>query len=140
MAIDKIKLSLGVKNDSGSVLDSMARKLSDLQLAADAVEIPEELELKLAAGGGCDLSKVPGAQNWIEKNSAHKGLPAYIKSIACALVRDHGFSISHAIATAVSRVKVWAVSPETHPDTKAKATAAIAQWEAMRGASKGKKK
>lgn len=122
-----------------SAIDRLAIQLSDAQLQEDVVELSAEQEIALAAGGGCELAKVPGAQNWIEKNPVHKGLPNYIKEIACALIRDHGFTISHAIATAVSRVKVWAVSPETKPDTKAKAAAAIAQWESMRAGAHAKK-
>lgn len=122
-----------------SALDRLAIKLSDAKLEADAVELSADQDELLLSAGGCDLSKVPGAQNWIEKNPVHKGLPEYIKSIACALVRDHGFTISRAIATAVSRVKVWAVSPNTKPDTKAKAAAAISEWNAMRAGSHAKK-
>lgn len=122
-----------------SALDRLALKLSDAKIEADAVELSADQEELLLSAGGCELAKVPGAQNWIEKNSVHKGLPEYIKSIACALVRDHKFDISRAIATAVSRVKAWAVSPKTHPDTKAKAAAAISEWNAMRSGSKAKK-
>lgn len=118
-----------------SPIARVARKLSDARLIVDAVDIPPELEVALAAGPTCDLAKVPGINNWVEQNGH---LPLYIANISCALIRDNGFTISHAIATAVSRVKVWAVSPNTHPDTKAKAAKAIAEWEEMRAKAHAK--
>lgn len=68
----------------------------------------------------------------------HKGkqLPAYIQQIAQALVRD-GTEESRAIATAVSRCKVWCAGGGgvTGP-TKAKACAAVAEWEADKAGTK----
>lgn len=126
---------MNIQPAPASALDRLAIKLTDAQLERDVVDIDSDLEIKLAAGPTCDLSRVPGANNWVEKNGH---LPTYIANIACALVRDHGFTISHAIATAVSRVKVWAVSPNTHPDTKAKAVAAIAEWTELRAKAHAK--
>jgi hypothetical protein len=65
----------------------------------------------------------------------HKGrqLPAYIQHIANDLIHERGMTESTAIATAVSRCKVWcAGGGGVQPDTKAKACAAVAEWEALK--------
>jgi hypothetical protein len=68
--------------------------------------------------------------NWVEKAG---GLPRYIKEISDALQRDHGMTESRAIATAVNRCKKWcAGAGDVHPDTRAKACAAVAEWEAKK--------
>lgn len=64
----------------------------------------------------------------------HKGkqLPAYIQQVAHGLVKT-GMEESRAIATAVSRCKVWcAGGGGVKPDTKAKACAAVAEWETLK--------
>lgn len=74
-----------------------------------------------------DLERKPGGpDNWVEKVG---GLPNYIKRIAKHIHSDSGLSISHAIAAAVNRVKVLAAKGN------AQAIAALAQWEAKKGAS-----
>lgn len=71
---------------------------------------------------GQDLWKTAGAS-----------LPPFIREIARALIRDQGYSKSRAIATAVSRCRVWAAGGDgVKPDTQAKAEKAIAQWDAAR--------
>lgn len=72
----------------------------------------------------------PGVKNWVEVAG---GLPAYIDDVAGALYTKRGFSVSHAIATAVSKIKKWMVTGS--PAVKAKAAKAIAQWEKMRASS-----
>jgi len=73
----------------------------------------------------------------------HKGmqLPAYIQHIAKDLM-EKGMDESRAIATAVSQVKKWAAGGENvKADTRAKAAAAVAEWEALKArASGGKRK
>lgn len=60
-------------------------------------------------------------------------LPAYIQNIAKALMRDHGMTESHAIATAISRVKVWAAGGGgVSPEVQAAAAKAVAEWEAAK--------
>lgn len=76
---------------------------------------------------GCSLDMHPGKSNWVEK---HGGLPQYICEIAKDIV-EGGRTVSSAIAIAVGRVKHWAVT-STDPKTKAKAAAAVAQWEALK--------
>lgn len=83
------------------------------------------------------LERSPGkADNWVEKSG---GLPAYIDKIARTLHHERGMTISRAIATAVSMCKRWAAGTgNVNADTRAKAAAAVAQWEAKRVASKAR--
>lgn len=70
------------------------------------------------------------AANWVEKAG---GLPKFIKEIANALQREHGFTESRAIATAVNRCKKWCAGVgDVKPDTRAKACAAVAEWQAKK--------
>lgn len=81
------------------------------------------------------LERKPGKNdNWVESVGS---LPAYIEEVANSLHTKRGMPISQAIATAISRIKRWAVTGE--PDTKAKAAKAIAQWEALKAKAKAKK-
>jgi hypothetical protein len=81
---------------------------------------------------GCSLDRSPKS-NWVEDRG---GLPLYICEIATDLHEERGMSISEAIATAVSRCKVWAAGGgKVTAATSAKASAAIAQWEEMKGSS-----
>lgn len=85
-----------------------------------------------------DIPNKPGKSNWVEKTG---GLPPYIERIAKHLVADQGFSVSHAIATAVNTVKRWARGGgDVKPATKAKAAAAVARWEAMKAKTRGGRK
>ena len=60
-------------------------------------------------------------------------LPAFIQHIARDLMEQRGMSKSRAIATAVAACKRWAAGGGgVHPDTRAKAAAAIADWERLR--------
>jgi hypothetical protein len=76
-------------------------------------------------------------QNWVDKAG---GLPAFIRAIAHALIR-HGADESRAIATAVASCKRWAAGGgKVTAKTRAKAAAAVAEWErkeAQSHASKG---
>lgn len=74
----------------------------------------------------------PGKKNWVEKTG---GLPEYINRIAKDLM-DKGMTESHAIATAVNTVKRWARGGgKVTPKTRAKAAAALAEWESKKAAS-----
>ena len=68
----------------------------------------------------------------------HKGmqLPAYIQHIANDLISERGMDESRAIATAVSRCKMWCATSKD-PAVKSKACAAVAEWEALKAASSG---
>ncbi len=86
-------------------------------------------------GSGASLAKTEEKDNWVD----HTGeLPRYVREVARSLHRD-GMSMSRAIATAISRIKKWAVS-STDPKVKAKATKATAQWEALKGRAAAKRK
>ncbi len=69
----------------------------------------------------------------------HKGmqLPAFIQKIANDLIHERGMPESEAIATAISQCKKWAAGGEgVKPETRAKAAAAIAEWEALKAKNK----
>jgi hypothetical protein len=95
-----------------------------------------DLVVYLAGGGGaCSLDSSPGS-NWVEKAG---GLPNYICNIAKSVMKT-GKSKSSAIAIAVSRVKKWAAGgDDVEADTRAKAAAALAQWEKMKAKTKAGK-
>lgn len=94
----------------------------------------DNLYVKLAMGVGLDRSP---KKNWVENAG---GLPKYIEHIAKSLHKKRGMTISRAIATAISMCKKWAAGgKDVNADTRAKAAAAIAQWEALKGRSKAKK-
>lgn len=80
----------------------------------------------------CDLGH-SHKHNWVDEVG---GLPSYIHSVACSLVKS-GHDVSSAIAIAVSRMKVWAATGDA--DTKAKAGAALAEWEAKKAKSHSKR-
>jgi hypothetical protein len=66
-------------------------------------------------------------------------LPAFIQHIANDLIRERGMTESQAIATAVSQCKKWAAGgKDVKPDTRAKAAAAIAEWERLKAQMKTK--
>lgn len=77
--------------------------------------------------GKGDLFHTPGLQ-----------LPPYIREIAHALIRS-GKSKSNAIQIAIGTAQRWARGEgKVDASTRAKAAAAIAQWEAARAAAKAK--
>ena len=63
-------------------------------------------------------------ENWVDKAG---GLPDFIERIAKHIHADSGLSISHAIASAINRVKQLAAKGN------AKAVTALAQWTKMKG-------
>jgi len=68
---------------------------------------------------------------WHGKN---RQLPAFIQHVANDLIQQRGMSESQAIATAVAVCKKWAAGgPDVKPDTRAKAAAAVAEWERLKG-------
>lgn len=75
--------------------------------------------------------------NWVENAG---GLPAYIEHIATDLHTERAMPISRAIAVAISRCKLWAAGGgNVKPDTQAKASAAIAEWEKLKAKNATKK-
>jgi hypothetical protein len=87
------------------------------------------------------LERKPGGpDNWVE---AAGGLPDYIERIAKHLHYEQGFTIAHAIATAVNTVKRWARGGsvveggknKVTPKTQALAAKALAEWESKKARS-----
>lgn len=63
----------------------------------------------------------------------HRQLPAYMQHIANDLMEKRGMGESQAIATAVSDCKKWAAGGgDVTPETRAKAQAAVAEWERLK--------
>ena len=90
----------------------------------------DELHCVINLSASCSLDMHPGGSNWVQKNG---GLPTYICEIAKSILESGKMSVSHAIATAVSRVKVWAAGGGgVSTKTQAKASAAVAQWEKLK--------
>lgn len=103
----------------------------EMKLSAIAEFQLELLQLTAKGEEPCSLAKNPGhpGDNWVTESG---GLPAYICNVAKHIVAD-GKDTSTAIAMAVSQIKKWIADPHTTPETKAKASAAIADWERKRG-------
>jgi hypothetical protein len=98
-----------------------------LEMKLALAELSSE-ELILAAG--CSLDTHPGTSNWVQKAG---GLPEYICNIAKDIHEEKGKSIGNAIQIAVGVVKRWAKGVgNVDAKTRAKAAAAVAEWEAKR--------
>jgi hypothetical protein len=96
------------------------------------------------------LPDVPGnldrspKKNWVEKAG---GLPPEIEDLAKHLHYQKGMDISRAIATAVNVFKRMCATGDTNwpgiqhvkPSSRAKACAAVAEWEAKRAKAKATK-
>jgi hypothetical protein len=89
------------------------------------------VDLAVSPGGrpadASPIGTAGGRKNWVDQTG---GLPRYIRMIAHALIRK-GMTPSHAIATAVNRVRKLAAG-STNPKVKAAAAAAVAEWEAKK--------
>ena len=82
--------------------------------------------------GPCDPSPLGAGKNWVTKTDPMEGIGVYARAIAHALIRDKGFTESHAIATAIGAVKHWAAGGGNVTDaTRARAAAEVAHWEAL---------
>ena len=69
-------------------------------------------------------------KNWVEEQG---GMPWYMKIVRNALLRQ-GHDMESATAIAVNTMKRWAAGGQhVHPQVRAAAAAALAQWEAMKG-------
>jgi hypothetical protein len=90
-------------------------------------DIPQEVKYDTSPVG------TPGGrQNWVDKVG---GLPSFIRAIAHALIRN-GKSESNAIQIAVGTVQRWARGQgNVSAKTRAKAAAALAEWERKKGES-----
>jgi peptidoglycan hydrolase-like protein with peptidoglycan-binding domain len=111
---------------------------SDDEIAiAEAALALDEDELEEAKKGSPDfpIPNKPGKTNWVEKAG---GLPTYIRHIAEDIAAKHGGDVSRAIAIAVGQVKNWCHGHggNVTAKTRAKACAALAEWDAKRAKSK----
>lgn len=113
------------------VQDTEPARGSDVIARIDGMRERRQLERALRY----DTSPVGtpgGKQNWVDKVG---GLPLFIRAIAHALIRN-GHSPSSAISIAVGRCKAWAAGEgNVSAKTRAKAAAAVAEWEAKKAAS-----
>lgn len=111
---------------------------------AQALSITEDAVKKLLAG---DVKKAkdaspdaaipnkPGVSNWVEKAG---GLPRYIRKIAEDL-HAKGHDVGKAIQLAVGIVRNWAEGKgNVSAKTRAKAAAALAEWERKKASSGAK--
>lgn len=81
-----------------------------------------------------DVSPLGAGKNWVNKVG---GLPDFARAIAHALIRD-GHSESEAVQLAIGVLKNWASGKgNVKPETRARAAAAVARWEAMKAAAHG---
>lgn len=100
-------------------VERLAQKV-DLELSAKT-PILSSVHRPLGRPGGPGLFHTKGLQ-----------LPAYIQNIAHALMRS-GRPKSMAIAIAIGTVKRWARGGgDVHPEVRAAAAKAVAEWEAAR--------
>jgi hypothetical protein len=99
----------------------------------DLFDAVADIESIAAAGAReCSLAKVPGDNNWIEKSSLGH-LPNYICRVAKAMHQRRGMPLGKAIQMAIGVIRDWARGGRNvNADTRAKAAAAIAEWEAMK--------
>jgi HK97 family phage prohead protease len=67
---------------------------------------------------------------WHDKS---RQLPAFVQHVANDLMESRGMPESEAIATAVAMCKKWAAGgKDVKPETRAKAAAAVAEWERLK--------
>lgn len=70
-------------------------------------------------------------ENWIER-VPNGQLPPYVRKLARA-IEKHGHTLSSAISIAIGRCKAWSSGQgKVTAKTRAKAAAAVAQWEALK--------
>lgn len=76
-----------------------------------------------------DIPNKPGVTNWVQEAG---GLPKYIERVAKHIHHDSGYSVSRAIAAAVSQTKKRAAGGNKQ------AAAAIVKWNKMKASSNSK--
>ncbi len=110
------------------ILGTYTISKADLESAAKDVKnkMPKERPL--------DVSPLGTGKNWVTEVG---GLPLYVRAIAHAIMR-RGTPKGEAIAIAIGAAKRFLASRHTTAQTKARSGTALAQWEAMRAASRAK--
>lgn len=85
-----------------------------------------------SAGVRYDTSPIGLKKNWVTEAG---GLPDFVRAVAHALIRS-GHPESGAIQMAIGVIKNWAEGKgKVHADTRAKAVATVAHWEAMKAST-----
>ncbi|MFJ2374962.1 hypothetical protein ACIOZL_19465 [Streptomyces sp. NPDC087769] len=121
--------------DVASLADAVLAEQDRRTRAATAAGRVRSLRVQ-AARRRIQETRAGFAENWVEQTGTGH-LPPYIREIADALIRDHGYAESRAIATAVNRTKQWCRGGgDVKADTQAKACAALGEWEAKRAESR----
>ncbi len=86
-------------------------------------------------GSRASLDRSP-KENWVERAG---GLPPYVREVARAIEREQGMPLERAIPIAIGRIKKWARGGgDVTAATRAKAAAALAEWEALKAKSGAK--
>lgn len=77
------------------------------------------------------LPNKPGKKNWVEEQG---GLPEFMDCVARAIYWEGNVKdVSRAVRIAIGKVEDWAAGKgNVSPETRAKAVAAVAKWNAMR--------
>lgn len=100
------------------------------RLALSALDV---MDIVMAAG--CSLERKAG-KNWVEEEG---GLPEYICEVARSIHEKRGKSIQNAIQIAIGTIRRWAKGVgDVNADTRAKAAAAIAEWDKKRASARAK--
>jgi HK97 family phage portal protein len=123
-------------NDKGQASQQQAPHLTFPRVGADPVPHPTgSTPPRPGSQRRFDVSPLGNGHNWVQEVN---GLPLYIRAIAHALIRA-GHGEQEAVQLAVGAVQNWA-SGHQHvtPETRAKAGAALAEWEAKKAASHAK--
>jgi hypothetical protein len=97
----------------------------------------DALDRALAKYDTSSLESKPGkSDNWIE--AVGGDLPSFVRAVAHALMRE-GKPKSQAIGMAIGQMKNWASGQgNVTAKTRAKAAAAVAEWEALRAKAAAK--
>jgi hypothetical protein len=121
-----------------SAIDKLKNTLYSDELVLSAIEDFEKSNPMVCLAGGCSLDTHPTEHNWVEDAG---GLPQYICEVARAILRGgHTSDISRAISIAVGKIEDWAAGKgNVNAETRAKATAAVAEWNAKRAKAKATK-
>lgn len=116
----------------GYGLDDDVTKALDEEMRREEV-----LDRALAKYDTSSLESKPGkSDNWIEGVGGE--LPSFVRAVAHALMRG-GKPKSQAIGMAIGQMKNWASGQgNVTAKTRAKAAAAVAEWEALRAKAAAK--
>lgn len=106
-----------------------------LDAAADAVPEGDVLSAEAQTKGSrASLDRSPG-KNWVESTGE---LPGYIREVARAVSDRRGVPLDRAIPIAIATIRRWATGGgDVTAETRVKAAAALAAWEALKAKARG---